>query len=198
MSNMSNINEIKCKKGCCLVRTLVYDKSLNIPYITTKETIKKAGCFIYDFLNKKVLLVQSRGHLWGAPKGRIQENEDPLECAIREVKEETGLDVSESDFVSSILIHSKSLYYYINVDSSNNEVVDIFPQTMKDNDANGIGWFQLDCLVEMSHEKQININKNCKILIKRVFDINIPTHDHSTHSTHSDVKKCLLRTLTQT
>lgn len=193
--NEDNImKEITCKKGCCLFRTLKYDESLNIPYVISNETIKKAGCFIYDLLNKKILLVQSRGQLWGPPKGSIQENENPLECAIREVKEETGLNVVENDFVNSVIIQSKSLYYYIDIDSTCQDVNNIFPQTVKDNDANGIGWFTIDCLIEMIQEKQININKNCRLLIKRVFNINIPLNQSTNHS---NVKKCLLHTLTQ-
>lgn len=40
----------------------------------------------------KVLLVQSyfAKSSWGFPKGKVNEDEDPLHCAIREVYEETG------------------------------------------------------------------------------------------------------------
>jgi 8-oxo-dGTP pyrophosphatase MutT (NUDIX family) len=55
--------------------------------------LKKAGSFVYTSKKQKILLVQSRGQMWGPPKGSIQPNEEPLECAIREVKEETGLDI---------------------------------------------------------------------------------------------------------
>lgn len=52
---------------------------------------KSCGCIIVE--NDKVLLVQeSRGH-WGLPKGHIEGNETEEETAIREVKEETNLDV---------------------------------------------------------------------------------------------------------
>jgi len=35
---------------------------------------------------------------WDFPKGVVETGEDPLEAAIREVKEETGLDISLEDF----------------------------------------------------------------------------------------------------
>lgn len=52
---------------------------------------KSCGCIIIE--NKKVLLVhQQKGH-WGFPKGHIEENETEIQTALREVKEETNLDV---------------------------------------------------------------------------------------------------------
>lgn len=43
-----------------------------------------------------VLLVQSyfSKSSWGFPKGKINEEEDPTHCAIREVFEETGFDIT--------------------------------------------------------------------------------------------------------
>jgi bis(5'-nucleosidyl)-tetraphosphatase len=51
-----------------------------------------------------VFLIQhNRGHYWGFPKGHAEEGETPLESAIRELKEETHLDlvrmVKEEPFV---------------------------------------------------------------------------------------------------
>ncbi len=52
---------------------------------------KSCGCIIIE--DKKVLLVhQTKGH-WGFPKGHIEENETEIQTALREVKEETNLDV---------------------------------------------------------------------------------------------------------
>lgn len=44
-----------------------------------------------------VLLVQSywAKSSWGFPKGKVNEDEDPARCAIREVLEETGFDISD-------------------------------------------------------------------------------------------------------
>ena len=45
--------------------------------------------------NCQVLLVlHQKGH-WGFPKGKPEQKETPKETAVRELKEETGLDVSE-------------------------------------------------------------------------------------------------------
>jgi 8-oxo-dGTP pyrophosphatase MutT (NUDIX family) len=43
---------------------------------------------------KKVLLVKHKKlGVWIYPGGNIEENENPLECAIRETEEETGISV---------------------------------------------------------------------------------------------------------
>lgn len=42
----------------------------------------------------EVFLIQhNRGHYWGFPKGHAEEGESPLEAALRELKEETNLDL---------------------------------------------------------------------------------------------------------
>lgn len=55
------------------------------------EMEKSCGCIIIKD-NKVLLIKQTKGH-WGFPKGHIEENETEVETAIREVKEETNLDV---------------------------------------------------------------------------------------------------------
>ena len=51
---------------------------------------KSCGCIIIK--DNKVLLVKG-GSFWGFPKGHIEENETELQTALRETKEEVGLDV---------------------------------------------------------------------------------------------------------
>lgn len=52
---------------------------------------KCCGCIIIH--ENKVLLVQHNAGHWGLPKGHMEENETEVETAIREVKEETNIDV---------------------------------------------------------------------------------------------------------
>jgi hypothetical protein len=44
-----------------------------------------------------------------------------------------------------------------------------------DNDANGIGWFNIECLESLIKEQKVAINQHTKILIKKFFGKNI-TH----------------------
>jgi 8-oxo-dGTP pyrophosphatase MutT (NUDIX family) len=50
--------------------------------------IQASGGLIYD--QNRVLLIFRRGK-WDLPKGKLDEGEDLGECALREIKEETGL-----------------------------------------------------------------------------------------------------------
>ena len=59
-----------------------------------KET--SVGCIIIK--NNKVLLINEKnGNFWGFPKGHIENNETLKQTALREVKEEVGLDVLIDD-----------------------------------------------------------------------------------------------------
>jgi 8-oxo-dGTP pyrophosphatase MutT (NUDIX family) len=162
-----NVETLECKEGCCQYRIVPYHQtyySNHLDQIKTK--IKKAGSFIYDSKNHKILLVQSRGQMWGPPQGTLKPDETPLECALREVTEETGLILNDKLFNGSIVIKSKALYYF--TDTQEKEVNLQFD--MEDNDANGIGWFNVNCLNDLVHTGKISINQHCRILIKRIFN----------------------------
>jgi 8-oxo-dGTP pyrophosphatase MutT (NUDIX family) len=168
-----NNQHFSCPKHCCSYIITPYSHISS--YIPNTQNVngklKKAGSFMYDKKTNKILLVQSRGQLWGPPKGTIQLDENPLECAIREVKEETGISIKEQELTGSTTIKSKALYYFLDVDMNDYHVE---PQHhIKDNDANGIGWFNIDCLNELIDTQQISINQHCRILIKKIFNKDI-------------------------
>jgi 8-oxo-dGTP pyrophosphatase MutT (NUDIX family) len=56
--------------------------------------IKKAGAIILNNDNSEIVLIH-RADIgdWSFPKGHIGIGEDPFDACIREIKEETGLDV---------------------------------------------------------------------------------------------------------
>lgn len=55
------------------------------------EREKACGAIIIK--DGKVLLIKQNDGYWGFPKGHVEENETEEQTAIREVKEETNIDV---------------------------------------------------------------------------------------------------------
>ena len=53
---------------------------------------KSCGCIIIKE-NKVLLILEKNGNFWGFPKGHMEEGENEIQTALREVKEEVGLDV---------------------------------------------------------------------------------------------------------
>ncbi len=152
-----------CKKKCCILKTSLY--------ITGKKIIgsshRKAGIFIYDPNKNKVLIVQSRGNLWGLPKGTMKMGESDKQCAIREVKEETGLMIKEDEFIKSTIIRNRATYFYIE-----REMCDIKIQDhIKNNDANALGWITPECLEQCIIDGCITLNQHCRIVFRRFLGI---------------------------
>uniref|UniRef100_A0A914WE26 mRNA-decapping enzyme 2 n=1 Tax=Plectus sambesii TaxID=2011161 RepID=A0A914WE26_9BILA len=62
-----------------------------------KTSVPTFGAILLDSSLEHVLLVQgyyASKNNWGFPKGKVNEDEDPVKCAIREVLEETSYDIS--------------------------------------------------------------------------------------------------------
>ena len=65
---------------------------MSVSHVRYKKNVPTYGAILMNSDLDKVLLVQSyfAKSSWGFPKGKVNEDEDPLHCAIREVYEETG------------------------------------------------------------------------------------------------------------
>ena len=65
------------------------------------------GCFVFN--KNRILLVYHKAlGVWIQPGGHVDENEIPTDAAIREVKEETGIDV---ELIGDTGVKSKSKKY---------------------------------------------------------------------------------------
>ena len=58
-----------CSNNCCSLKIEPYVNKFNKFNNKQKFNKKKAGVMLYDSEKQKVLIVQSRGRLWGLPKG---------------------------------------------------------------------------------------------------------------------------------
>ncbi len=54
------------------------------------KQIKSCGCIVIN--DGKVLLIKQHQGFYGFPKGHMEKNETEIETALRETKEETGID----------------------------------------------------------------------------------------------------------
>ncbi|MCD8025811.1 MAG: NUDIX domain-containing protein [Clostridiales bacterium] len=78
---LSRLRNVRLKKITCL-----YEKSCG------------AIIFYKAKKNTKILLVKnSNGRYWSFPKGHVEKGENEQQTALREIKEETGLDVTIHD-----------------------------------------------------------------------------------------------------
>lgn len=57
---------------------------------------KSCGCIVLNNKNQVLLIHHNKGH-WDFPKGHVEEGETEVQTAIREVKEETGIDVEVNE-----------------------------------------------------------------------------------------------------
>jgi len=158
-----------CAKHCCKLKAKPYTYDKDLHYKIRKKTLK-AGVFIQDPTNKKILLVQSRGNLWGPPKGTLLFGETEIEGAKREVFEETGLKVSEKYFTKKTVIQNRASYFYMETSECDVNI----QEHIKENDANGIGWIKPDCLKVCIINGNIPITHHCRIVFKRFLNYEFP------------------------
>jgi 8-oxo-dGTP diphosphatase len=59
------------------------------------------GAFICDDAGRVLLCQQSQGHrLWGLPGGSIRHGESPVHAVVRDVREETGMELDIVDLIA--------------------------------------------------------------------------------------------------
>ena len=108
--------------------------------------MRAVTCFIVE---NNELLLQERPHgkVWGGllngPGGKIEPGETSLDAVVREVKEETNLDIMEPEFRGSVLLH-------IPVPKALTVEVDIFVAQGCSGEAmekeGKLGWYPIDQL----------------------------------------------------
>lgn len=162
------MNTFNCHNKCCTFHTQPYTSKENNS--KSRHNRKKAGMFIVDPTTDKILLVQSRGKLWGPPKGTMETNETEIECAKREVREETGLNVFINNGTEYTKIRGRSIYYHVKLE----ETPVFVQQDDIHNDANAICWVHTKCLGECIDNGIISVTHHCRILFSKYFGIDLP------------------------
>lgn len=97
-----------------------------------------------------LLIHHSSAHFWGFPKGHAEKGEMPKTAAIRELKEETNLDVIH--FFSDSIIEER--YHYTFRDKHINKTVGYFVAEvagdlmLQDEEVSGSKWVPLDKAID--------------------------------------------------
>ena len=132
-----------------------------------------SGVILYKIVKSdiKVLLVQNYGNLWSFPKGRNDDDEDFIDCAFRELREETSIKYKDSSKMSaeSFLGDCDSIYYETFKSKSkyfikefNDSILNIgYPNQLVRNEVTGLGWFGLKEIFLIKHQGKFkgSINK---------------------------------------
>ena len=156
--------EKKCVGGCCSMFSTEYNaENQEKSWIVGNP---KAGALLFDETNNAVLLVQSRGNLWGISKGSLERGETPIDGAIREVMEETGIDISTCDFSKSVVLYNLSTYFFIPHATCEVSIKD----EVVGNDVTAVAWLRIPCLKILINNNDIRLTKHTTIVLKKYFN----------------------------
>ena len=114
----------------------------------------KGGCL--------TLLIQHRGGHWGFPKGHVEAGETEEETAIREIREETGLEVElDNNFRQSVVycprdyIQKEVIYF--------TAITDTRETTPQPEEIRRAEWFTFDeASAQLTHDNDIQILRNAQ------------------------------------
>tara|TARA_B100000902_G_scaffold298977_1_gene286395 strand:+ start:2136 stop:2678 length:543 start_codon:yes stop_codon:yes gene_type:complete len=162
-----------CANKCCKI--LINSEISDDKYYNNKVRKFKAGVFIYDPKKHKILLVQSNGNLWGPPKGTLKYAETYRECAIREVREESGININGNLFSKLLhIIDNNIIYFYMEYPTCEVTIHNHLEDINDINDSTGLMWIRPDCLEQLIYSGQVKITKHTYLLVYKFLSILLP------------------------
>ncbi|KHJ32697.1 putative mrna decapping complex subunit 2 [Erysiphe necator] len=121
-------------------------------FLSYKKRVPVRGAIMLNQNMDKLVLVKGwkKGANWSFPRGKINKDEDDLDCAIREVYEETGFDLGEAGFIPAdrqvksieLNMHEQQIRLFVFRGIPMN--INFEPKTRKEISA--IDWWQLSDL----------------------------------------------------
>ncbi len=119
--------------------------------------------------SNKILLIRNRGgNYWGFPKGHREEGETLEETALREIREETGLEIELIKGFSAETAYKK--------DNGNTKYVTYFlaepvsPEVIiQEEEISGYTWLEYsDCMEKLTYRRDKNVLKQAENYIQNI------------------------------
>lgn len=136
------------------------------PYIPAANNIpdRKGGSIVIDSSNN-ILIVLQKNYIWSLPKGSQKERETGMiETAIRETKEETGLDLTDYESIDTLIthLHDSTYYFFVyKLPVLHTELTYLDTPI----DSREFRWIPIDMIYRSIREK--DINRLTKIMINQ-------------------------------
>ena len=138
------------------------------------DRVKKAGCVVLDTKNKTIALVyREKQNDYSFPKGHLEEGETLKECAIRELKEETGYSAQ-----SIKLLHK----FYTSAGFSNQKIYIYLAENL----TSGSQDFDDDEFIETY---EIDINEAQNMVIKNDIEEKLPNYNNINYEQEIKLEK---------
>ena len=125
---------------------------------------KSCGCIVINEKDEVLLIHHNAGH-WDFPKGHVEDGETEIQTAMREVKEETNLDVEVNEKYRYTTKYSpkedvmKEVIYFLAKNINNNKQAQL-------EEVSEVKWFKSDEALN-----KITYDTSKDILIKLMKDI---------------------------
>lgn len=125
---------------------------------------KSCGCIVINNKKEVLLIHHNAGH-WDFPKGHVEDGETEQQTAIREVKEETNIDVKINEKYRYTTNYSpkedvmKEVVYFLATNISNEQMAQL-------EEVSEVKWFKIEEAIE-----RITYNTSKEILIKLMKDL---------------------------
>ena len=153
-------NSTNCNN--CLFKQIKVFK--NSKYHGHLKKQQKAGIIYFNKKYNKMVVIQSRGNLWGIPKGTCNENESLEECAVREFFEETGIKIKKTELIGLKTVKIGTCTYFC-LEKDFTFSFHNFELTCENNDVSGIGYVNLNCL----KKSKLKFNSHLRKILDRFY-----------------------------
>ncbi len=100
---------------------------------------------------------------WCIPGGHIEENEKPIDAAVRELKEETNLDLNKNNLFLIDEVENNNIKNYIFTIFESE-----YNKEKAGSDAEDVAWFEINKIPVLIWDNNIHIDKALQFLMQKL------------------------------